>query len=79
MTNKNSATKRHVYKTMASPVGQAHAGRDRTTASAAMLWENDRPGRVRLNIEAEETEHPVLVEAERQLEEYFAGRRTRST
>ena len=40
---------------------------------AAILWENDRPRRVRLNIEAERTDHPVLVETERQLEEYFAG------
>ena len=43
---------------------------------AAILWENDRPGRVRLNIEAEDDSHPVLVETERQLDEYFAGRRT---
>ena len=42
---------------------------------AAILWENDRPRRVRLNLEAEEDGHPVLVEAERQLAEYFAGRR----
>jgi methylated-DNA-[protein]-cysteine S-methyltransferase len=42
---------------------------------AAILWENDRPRRVRLNVEAEDVEHPVLVETERQLEEYFAGRR----
>ena len=40
---------------------------------AAILWENDRPRRVRLNIEAEDDGHPVLVETERQLEEYFAG------
>ena len=43
---------------------------------AAILWENDRPGRVRLNIEAEDAGHPVLIEAERQLGEYFAGERT---
>ena len=43
---------------------------------AAILWENDRPGRVRLNIAAEESGHPVLADAERQLAEYFAGRRT---
>ena len=44
---------------------------------AAILWENDRPRRVRLNIEAEDDGHPVLVETERQLEEYFAGRAER--
>jgi methylated-DNA-[protein]-cysteine S-methyltransferase len=31
---------------------------------------------VPLNIEAEDRGHPVLIEAERQLREYFAGRRT---
>ena len=30
---------------------------------------------MRLNIEAEDDGHPVLVETERQLEEYFAGQR----
>ena len=77
MNNKESGTtKRHVYKTMASPVGRLTliASDD---GLAAVLWENDRPGRVRLDVEGEETEHPRLVEAERQLEEYFAGRRTR--
>jgi methylated-DNA-[protein]-cysteine S-methyltransferase len=43
---------------------------------AAILWENDRPGRVRLNIEAHDETDPTLVEAERQLEEYFTGART---
>jgi methylated-DNA-[protein]-cysteine S-methyltransferase len=42
---------------------------------AAILWEGDRPSRVPLNIEEEDREHPVLVEVERQLQEYFAGRR----
>jgi methylated-DNA-[protein]-cysteine S-methyltransferase len=42
---------------------------------AAILWENDRPGRVRLDVAAEMNDQPMLVETERQLEEYFAGRR----
>src|SRR6185437_10561135 len=42
---------------------------------AAILWEHDRPGRVRLNIEGEDDHHPVLVQARRQLGEYFAGQR----
>jgi methylated-DNA-[protein]-cysteine S-methyltransferase len=42
---------------------------------SAVLWENDRPSRVRLNIVGEDRTHPVLVEAERQLAEYFAGGR----
>jgi methylated-DNA-[protein]-cysteine S-methyltransferase len=30
---------------------------------------------VRLNVEAEDVRHPVLIETERQLREYFAGQR----
>jgi methylated-DNA-[protein]-cysteine S-methyltransferase len=42
---------------------------------AGILWENDRPGRVRFLLEVEDSRHPVLLEAECQLKEYFAGRR----
>lgn len=41
---------------------------------AAILWENDRPQRVPLNIVGFER-HPVLLETERQLQGYFAGER----
>jgi methylated-DNA-[protein]-cysteine S-methyltransferase len=42
---------------------------------AAILWENDKPNRVRLGESFEENGRPVLVETERQLKEYFAGTR----
>lgn len=42
----------------------------------AILWEGDKPGRVKLGAMAEDAEHPVLVEAAKQLERYFAGERT---
>jgi methylated-DNA-[protein]-cysteine S-methyltransferase len=42
---------------------------------AAILWENDNPRRVPLNAGRRDDEHPVLRAAERQLGEYFAGRR----
>ncbi len=42
---------------------------------AAVLWENDDPKRVRLSPLHEDTHHPVLLEAERQLQDYFAGKR----
>ncbi len=65
----------HVYKRMASPVGTLRlAATDE--GLAAILWENDRPSRVRLNVIGEANDHPILVAAERQLTEYFAGRRT---
>ena len=61
----------YAYKTMPSPVGEL-----KLVASdkgiAAVLWQNDDPARVRLGAMAEDKNHPVLVEAERQLTDYFA-------
>jgi methylated-DNA-[protein]-cysteine S-methyltransferase len=69
---------RFSYTTMESPVGRltlvAGGG-----GLAGVLWENDRPGRVPLTFDIEDPKHPVLVETERQLEEYFAGQRTTFT
>src|SRR6185503_5643684 len=63
-------------KTMKSPVGQLKlVATDR--GLAAILWENDRPNRVRIDPPVESREHPVLLETERQLNEYFAGKRKR--
>jgi methylated-DNA-[protein]-cysteine S-methyltransferase len=42
---------------------------------AAVLWENDKAGRVQLGDVQEDPGHPVLAEASRQLEEYFARKR----
>jgi methylated-DNA-[protein]-cysteine S-methyltransferase len=62
------------YKIVESPIGKL-----KLVASdkglVAILWENDRPSRVRLGEVVEDVRHPVLVEVERQLGEYFAGRR----
>jgi len=69
---------RHVFKRVASPVGTLTLVAT-DEGLAAILWENDPPGRVRLTLEAEDPQHPVLVETERQLAEYFAGRRTEFT
>ena len=68
--------KRHVYKRVDSPVGALTLVAT-NQGLAAILWPGDPPSRVRLNIEAEEPDHPMLLEAERQLEEYFARRRTK--
>jgi methylated-DNA-[protein]-cysteine S-methyltransferase len=64
----------YAFKTMASPVGEltlVASGQ----GLAAILWENDDPDRVRLGDMREDAAHPVLVETERQLGEYFAGQR----
>ena len=44
---------------------------------AAILWENENPRRVRLGHLIPEDRHPVLLNTERQLKEYFAGQRKR--
>lgn len=61
-------------QTIKSPVGwlKLVAGEH---GLAAILWENDNPGRVRLGPLAEAKNHPVLLETEYQLDEYFAGKR----
>lgn len=41
----------------------------------AILWENDNPLRVRLGEMVAETGHPLLVETQQQLAEYFDGQR----
>lgn len=69
-------TKPYVYKVMESPVGTLTLiGNDE--GLAAVLWPNDRPGRVRLKAERENSSHPTLREAAKQLGEYFAGKRRR--
>ena len=64
----------YAYKIMKSPVGKL-----KLVASdkglVAILWENDKPHRVRLSPASEDKNHPVLLEAERQLDNYFAGKR----
>ena len=77
-TVEHAGRKRHVYKRVQSPVGRLTLVAS-DEGLAAILWENDRPRRVRLTIEAENDRHPVLVETERQLREYFAGRRQQFT
>lgn len=64
----------YAYKIMASPVGQLKlvAG---DKGLVAILWENDDPKRVRLGSIVQNENHPVLLEAERQLADYFAGKR----
>ena len=64
-----------VHKAMATPVGRLTLVAT-DEGLAAVLWENDRPGRVRLDVGRQDDEHPVLRDAERQLQEYFEGQRT---
>jgi methylated-DNA-[protein]-cysteine S-methyltransferase len=63
-----------VYKTIESPVGKLKLVAN-DTALVAILWEKDNPRRVRLTELVANDLHPILVETERQLGEYFAGKR----
>jgi len=68
----------YFFKLMPSPVGIL-----KLIASdkglAAILWENEDPKRYRLPALLAEGSHPVLLETERQLTEYFAGQRKQFT
>jgi len=59
---------------MASPVGTLKLVANET-ALVAVLWENENPKRVRLAELVEQADHPVLLETQKQLTEYFAGKR----
>jgi len=63
----------YAYKSNSSPVGRL-----KLVASekglAAILWENDDPERVRLEPLVEDPSDPILIETERQLASYFAGK-----
>lgn len=62
------------YKLMPSPVGELTlVARDGKLN--AILWEVERANRVRLGELIEADDSPVLLETERQLQEYFTGKR----
>lgn len=63
------------YKHMDSPVGRLTLVAEGTTL-IAVLWPNDRPHCIELEEMTEDLQHPVLIETERQLTEYFQGGRT---
>src|SRR5688572_23429738 len=64
------------FKRMASPVGllTLAAKGDKLTA---ILWECEIDGRVPLGDMIEDPSFPILLKTEQQLNEYFAGKRTR--
>jgi methylated-DNA-[protein]-cysteine S-methyltransferase len=63
-----------VCKIIPSPIGKLKlVGSDK--GLAAVLWKNDNPRRIRVRAEVEDHDHPVLLKTERQLGEYFEGKR----
>lgn len=71
---RSDAARMHYTTTMASPVGPLTLVAS-AAGLAAVLWEHDRAGRVPLSIAGQRSQDPVLLEAQRQLGEYFAGQR----
>lgn len=63
------------YKKISSPVGKLTlvATHD---ALVAILWEHEKPNRVKLDSMTEDKHQPVLQKAEKELSEYFANQRT---
>ena len=61
-------------RTVLLPVGELTLAAS-DTGLAAVLWPDDEPRRVRLPALAPHPAHPILLQAERQLHEYFIGRR----
>ena len=62
------------FKVNASPVGDLKLVA-RGDALAAVLWQSDDPKRVPIASMLRDDSHPVLMEAARQLDEYFSGER----
>jgi methylated-DNA-[protein]-cysteine S-methyltransferase len=64
----------YTYITLASPVGELKLVAN-DCRLAAILWENDKPGRVRLGPMDEAPDNPILMRTAQQLREYFTGTR----
>lgn len=64
-----------VFTSLDSPVGRLKLVAN-GHGLVAVLWQNDRPGRVLLSTMTEQADHPILAQAVDELDAYFAGRRT---
>ncbi len=61
------------HKDIASPVGTLRLVAS-DTGLVAILWPNERPGRVPLGPTVEDAGHPILTRAAMQVDGYFAGK-----
>ncbi len=65
----------YVFKMVDSPIGGLKlVARDGKLAG--ILWEKERPGRVKLDPMTESNDDPTLLKIESQLREYFRGERS---
>ena len=65
----------YVYKWMDSPVGRLKLVASEKGLTA-ILWPNDNPKRVPLGVLTEDAANPFLIQAEAELTDYFAGKRS---
>lgn len=63
-----------VYKKIPSPVGELKLIAS-AKGLAAVLWENDKLNRVKIETNLEQKDHPILLETEQQLQAYFTRAR----
>ncbi len=63
------------YKYLSSPVGQLKLVTN-DKHLIAILWDNEKPNRVKLDEMFEDNNHPILLNAEKQLKEYFQKKRS---
>jgi methylated-DNA-[protein]-cysteine S-methyltransferase len=68
----------HFFKLIKSPVGKLTLVANENKL-VAILWENEKLNRVKLPALQSNKNHPVLIEIEKQLGEYFEGTRTEFT
>jgi methylated-DNA-[protein]-cysteine S-methyltransferase len=61
-------------KTINSPVGKLKLFAS-NEALVGILWEREKPSRAHIESYTEKSDHPILVETEKQLNEYFNGER----
>lgn len=64
----------YYYKKIKSPVGILKLVAS-SVGLVAILWEGDNLGRVKLSKMQEDQNHPLLLKTEKELAEYFAGKR----
>lgn len=69
---------KYYHKKMKSPVGELKLIAS-DNGLAGVLWENDDPHPTGTSTSREDNDHPVLLEAEKQLAEYFEKKRTNFT
>ncbi|MBA3958028.1 MAG: methylated-DNA--[protein]-cysteine S-methyltransferase [Parachlamydiaceae bacterium] len=62
------------YKIIKSPVGHLKIVVNEKSLQA-ILWDNEKPSRVFLDHMVEDIRHPLILETEKQLSQYFLGQR----